>query len=103
MFNPNPGPGDIIIPRNFGQGPGSVSVNISFQKVFGFGPPPSNIRRQAAADSGQGDQPIRGNRGGAGGGPRGGGGGGGPRGGGGGGGGGGFGGDVRHKYNLTFQ
>ncbi len=38
VFNPNPQPGDQIIPRNFGQGPGSVSVNLNISKTFGFGP-----------------------------------------------------------------
>jgi hypothetical protein len=42
-FNPFPLPGDEIIPRNFGQGPGSVSVNLGISKTFGFGPPPNNF------------------------------------------------------------
>lgn len=42
-FNPIPRPGDVIIPRNFGQGPGSVSVNLGISKTFGFGPPPNNF------------------------------------------------------------
>ncbi|MFY9570686.1 MAG: TonB-dependent receptor, partial [Blastocatellia bacterium] len=41
-FNPSPGPGDEIIPRNFGQGPGSISVNVGVSRTFGFGPPPNN-------------------------------------------------------------
>src|SRR5205823_2929686 len=38
VFNPNPRPGDPIIPRNFGDGPGQVSINLNFSKTFGFGP-----------------------------------------------------------------
>ncbi|HXG63953.1 MAG TPA: carboxypeptidase regulatory-like domain-containing protein, partial [Blastocatellia bacterium] len=37
VFNPNPQPGDEIIPRNFGDGPGFVNVNLNLSKTFGFG------------------------------------------------------------------
>jgi len=37
VFNPNPAPGDKIIPRNFGQGPGRFSVNFGISRSFGFG------------------------------------------------------------------
>ncbi|HEX5835218.1 MAG TPA: TonB-dependent receptor [Pyrinomonadaceae bacterium] len=37
-FDPNPAPGQEIIPRNFGRGPGFVSVNMNIAKVFKFGP-----------------------------------------------------------------
>lgn len=128
VFNPTPLPGEQIIPRNFGQGPGYVSVNLGISKTFGFGPAPNNFRSAAAANTGntndqqngqanaQGNQ--RGNRGanqnrGASNQNQ-------NRGGGGGGfaggagqmimrGGGGpngmmmGGGDTRHKYNLTFS
>ena len=36
-FDPNPLPGQQIIPRNYGRGPGFFSVNLSVQKVFKFG------------------------------------------------------------------
>ncbi|MGB9179536.1 MAG: carboxypeptidase-like regulatory domain-containing protein, partial [Pyrinomonadaceae bacterium] len=36
-FNVNPQPGDAIIPRNFGQGPSSFTVNMRVSKTFGFG------------------------------------------------------------------
>ncbi len=84
VFNPNPGPGDQIIPRNYGNGPATVSVNMNFAKTFGFGTVPAS-----------------GGQGGFGGGGRGGGGRGG-FGGGRGGGGGFFGGDDRHKYNFSI-
>lgn len=109
-FDPNPVAGQIIIPRNYGHGPGSLTANMRVSKTWGFG----GERRAAASQT-----PGQGNRGGAGGadraggaprgglgggGPRGGGGGGGGgRGGGGGGGGGGAGGDTAKRYNLTLS
>jgi hypothetical protein len=108
-FDTNPAAGAQIIPRNFGQGPGSMIANVRVSKTFAFGPE----RRAASAQRpGQGNRGEGGPRGGAGGigGVRGGpgGGGGGARGGGGGGrggGGGGFGGgaDNAKRYSLTFS
>jgi hypothetical protein len=46
VFNPNPKSSDQIIPRNIGEGPGQVSVNVNFSKTFGFNAP-------ARAGSGQ--------------------------------------------------
>jgi hypothetical protein len=99
-FDPNPAPGAIIIPRNYGSGPGSIIANLRVSKTWGFGG-----ERRAVSSQGQG---ARGGE--RGGGPRGGfggiGGGGGARGGGGGGrggGGGGGGGDTAKRYNLTFS
>ena len=37
-FDPNPAPGQRIIPRNLGQGPGFVSLNIGASKTIRFGP-----------------------------------------------------------------
>ncbi len=37
-LDPTPSPGQTIIPRNFGRGPGFVSVSLSLAKVFKFGP-----------------------------------------------------------------
>jgi hypothetical protein len=95
-FDPNPAPGQELIPRNFGQGPAFFVVNLGVSKTIGFG-----SRGERAAQS-------------QGGGGRGGGGGGGARGGGGGGrgggavfgGGGGFGGGAgagESRYSLTFS
>jgi hypothetical protein len=96
-FDPNPEPGQELIPRNFGTGPSFFTVNLRASKTFSFGEAPS------AATGAQGG-------GGGGGGGRGGGGGGrGGRGGGGfggrGGGGEAFGGggDATGRYNLTFS
>jgi Carboxypeptidase regulatory-like domain len=109
-FDPNPTLGAVIIPRNYGQGPGSLNANLRISKTFGFG----GERRSTASQQGQ--RGGGGSGGGAGGGRGGGGfpggiGGGGGRGGGGGGargggGGGGFGGggaEAAKRYNLTFS
>jgi hypothetical protein len=132
IFNPNPQPGDEIIPRNFGQGPGSVNVSLNISKTFNFGPTLARGSARVATQGGEGaDQQAQpqpggnrrpgggagrgagvsggGGRGGAGGGGGRVGGGGGARGGGGGrAGGGGFGGgagladESRKKYSLTL-
>ncbi len=36
-LNPNPTPGETILPRNFGRSPGSISLNFRIAKTFGFG------------------------------------------------------------------
>lgn len=83
-------PATTVVPKNYGNGPGSFLVNLSLNKTFGFGG-----GKAAAAAAGQGGQ--GGGRGGRGG-NRGGGGGGGF----GGPGGGFFGGGDSKPYNLTF-
>lgn len=104
VFNPNPQAGDVLIPRNFGQGPGAFTVNLNFSKNFSFGP--SRGGNAARAGNRNENQPPDAQMGG--GGRRGGGGfgGGGRRGGGGGRGGGGFGGgdagSGRQRYNLSL-
>ncbi len=37
IFNPQPQPGDVIIPRNFGRGANYVSLNLNLSRTFGFG------------------------------------------------------------------
>ena len=92
FLDPNPAPGETLLSRNYGRGPGAVTVNMRLSKTFGFGP---------AREGGSG--------GGSGGGPGGGGGGGGHRGpgspyGGGGGMGGLFGApSTSHRYNLIVS
>lgn len=91
---------NAIIPRNYGSGPKSFTVNLRVGKTFGFGKSP---QQAVAANGGQGGG-QGGQRGGGGfGGP----GGGGPGGGGGrmmmGGGGGFGGGDARKPYNLNLS
>ncbi len=38
LLDPNPGPGEPILSRNYGRGPGQVSVNLRIAKSVGFGP-----------------------------------------------------------------
>ena len=120
-FDINPKPGQRIIPRNFGEGPGFFAVNLRVSRTIGFGDMPG-ARATAAAKQPQGQSQGQGggerggreggNRGAGGGGGRGGPGGGGrgPGGGGGGipvfqgpGGFGGGGGGEQKRYSLTFS
>ena len=104
-------PGDVMIPRNFGEGPGSTTVNMRVSKTWSFGSEGGSGNAQNRQGQGQGNDGNRtimagGMRGGPGGGAPGGGGpGGGGRGGFGGPGGGGFGGGGggQGRYNLTFS
>ena len=128
-FNTNPAVGEVRIPRNFSEGPGSVSVNMRVSKTWSFGSEAAsananNRQNRGGQGQGQGNDSQRtimgggmagGGRPGGGGSPGGGGpggggagGGGGDRGfggGGGGRGGGGFGGggNAGGRYSLTFS
>jgi len=99
-FDPNPAPGQAIIPRNFATGPSFFTVNLNLSKTFGFGGEAGG--QSASSQQGGGE---RGGPGGGGGGRGGGGRGGGGFGGfGGGGGRGGGGGDSSNsRYNLNFS
>jgi hypothetical protein len=81
-FDLNPQPGEQIIPRNFGQGPGSFTVNLRVGKTFGFGRSAANAQaasqQRGGAGGGGGQVVVRGPGGGAPGGGHGGPGGGGP-------------------------
>jgi hypothetical protein len=98
IFNLAPKPGDQIIPRNYGDGPGYFAVNLRLSKTWGFGPERGSNVRPSGGDGFGGGRGDHGGRGGGGGGMR----GGGMRMGGGGGGRGGFfGGDTTsRRYNL---
>ena len=37
LLDPNPTPDEKLVPRNFGRGPGLISVNLRLGKTFGFG------------------------------------------------------------------
>jgi hypothetical protein len=43
-FDPNPEPGQTIIPRNYAQGPGFFVVNLNMSRTFDFGDSPSSAR-----------------------------------------------------------
>jgi Carboxypeptidase regulatory-like domain len=38
LLDPSPTPGEPILPRNYGRGPGLISLNVRLAKTFGFGP-----------------------------------------------------------------
>jgi hypothetical protein len=114
-FNLTPAVGELRIPRNFGHGPGSVTVNMRVSKTWNFGSEGGSANANQPNREGQGNDRQRGTTmmggGMAGGAQRGGPGGGGPGGGGPGGGGrggfggGGFGGggNAGGRYSLTFS
>ena len=104
LLNPNPKPGEALLPYNFGRGPSQFNVNLRLARTWGFG----NTKESAAnaamqggpmGGPGMGGPPMGGGgyRGGGGGGMRGGGGMGGP--------GGMFGGGSvpGKRYNLTLS
>jgi hypothetical protein len=72
-FDTDPLPGQPLIPRNFGEGPGQFSINLRISRTFGFGGGESSSTQ--AASSGPGGSgtfvglggPPRGRRGGGGG------------------------------------
>jgi hypothetical protein len=37
LLDPNPAPGEQLLSRNFGRGPGQINVNLRIAKTFGFG------------------------------------------------------------------
>jgi hypothetical protein len=42
LLDPSPTPGETLVPRNYGRGPGQVSVNLRVGKIVRFGPAPTN-------------------------------------------------------------
>jgi hypothetical protein len=38
LLDPSPGPGETLLSRNYGRGPGQMMVNLRVGKAFGFGP-----------------------------------------------------------------
>jgi hypothetical protein len=38
LLNPNPAAGDKLVPRNYGQGPNIISLNLRLGRTWGFGP-----------------------------------------------------------------
>ncbi|HJU54204.1 MAG TPA: hypothetical protein VJ715_06520, partial [Pyrinomonadaceae bacterium] len=67
-FDINPKPGQTIIPRNYGEGPGFFAVNLGVSRTFGFGELPGAGAAAAAAGGGGGGGPRGGGAGGPGGG-----------------------------------
>jgi hypothetical protein len=46
LLDPNPTPGEVLLPRNFGRGPGQINLNMRIGKTWGFG-----TERGKAADT----------------------------------------------------
>ena len=68
-FNLRPAAGEALIQRNFGQGPGLVSINMRISKTWNFGALPSSSAANQNSQDGQsarGGRSGRGGRGGAG-------------------------------------
>ncbi|HWS88224.1 MAG TPA: carboxypeptidase regulatory-like domain-containing protein [Pyrinomonadaceae bacterium] len=64
-FDLRPKPGQTIVPRNYGEGPGFFSVNLRIGRAFSFGDLPGAAeRRRAAREQEQQQRQQRGNRGG---------------------------------------
>jgi hypothetical protein len=65
-FNPNPQPGEKIIPRNFGIGPNFKNVSMEISRTFGFGQPrgrtPQPGQGPMSADGSAGSSPSPGQR-----------------------------------------
>lgn len=53
LLDPNPTQGESIVPRNFGRGPGQITVNLRIGKTFGLGP-----RKNGSSAKGEGGPPI---------------------------------------------
>ena len=54
LLDPNPTPDETLVPRNYGRGPGLMSLNLRVAKTFGFGGQKGEVK--AAKDSGGGSQ-----------------------------------------------
>ncbi|HYR76793.1 MAG TPA: carboxypeptidase regulatory-like domain-containing protein [Pyrinomonadaceae bacterium] len=67
-FNLTPGPGDQIIPRNYGHSPGSLSVNLRISRIFSFGGEAARSKASAGNQKSTTDTSKRGGDGGGGGG-----------------------------------
>ena len=48
LLDPNPTPGEKLVPRNFGRGPGQITLNVRVAKLFGFGAERGRAAKTAA-------------------------------------------------------
>jgi hypothetical protein len=51
LLDPNPTPDEKLVPRNFGRGPGQISVNLRVAKLFGFGAERGSASKTPAASA----------------------------------------------------
>ena len=49
LLDPNPTPGEPILPRNAGRGPGQITMNVRVAKTWGFGAEKASGRADAPA------------------------------------------------------
>ena len=56
LLDPDPGPGEALVPRNYGRGPGSVYLNLRVAKTIAFGP----AKEGGAATVNTGDRHLSG-------------------------------------------
>jgi hypothetical protein len=52
LLDPNPTPGESLLPRNFGRGPGQIMLNVRVGRTFAFGPSREGAAAAAAAAGG---------------------------------------------------
>ena len=60
LLDPNPTPGEQILPRNDGRGPGQITMNVRFAKTWGFGPEKGAGRTSASGGLPAGTGPPEG-------------------------------------------
>ncbi|HEY3454429.1 MAG TPA: TonB-dependent receptor [Bryobacteraceae bacterium] len=58
LLDPNPVSGEPLVPRNYGRGPGIVTLNLRISKVFAFGPPGEGSVSTGGGRRGQQDGPF---------------------------------------------
>ena len=63
LLDPNPTPDEKTLSRNFGRGPGSITVNLRVAKIFEFGPGREGASAPAPRGPGGGGEDRRGNPG----------------------------------------
>jgi hypothetical protein len=49
LLDPNPTPGETVLHRNYGRGPGTISVNLRVTKTFSLGPKPAAVAQGSSA------------------------------------------------------
>jgi hypothetical protein len=56
LLDPNPSAGERLLPRNYGRGPGQISVNLRIAKTIGFGGERRGSAGQSLGNPGGGEQ-----------------------------------------------
>src|SRR5262249_34081324 len=54
LLDPNPGPGETLLPRNFGRGPGQIMLNMRVSRTFSFGSSREHAPAPASPSGGSG-------------------------------------------------